>query len=87
MRHNWCAGPLALGLGAVQVPRPCETVSKPYKTCADGLIARRGRFGSARTTVQAVKFFRFSCLRQVIDLSPQNSRKMSKPRFWLKAEF
>src|SRR5687767_97091 len=36
-------------------PRPDETVSKPYKTCADGLIARRGR-GSARTTVQAVSF-------------------------------
>src|SRR5688500_2761110 len=32
-----------------------ETVAKPHKTCADGLIAHRGR-GSARTTVQAVSF-------------------------------
>ena len=35
--------------------RPYETVSKPPKTCADGLIARRGR-GSAQMSVLTVSY-------------------------------
>ena len=33
------------------------------------------------------KLFQYCHLRRVTDPSPQNSQKMSKPRFWLKAEF
>jgi hypothetical protein len=63
-----------------------EAVSKSPGTCADGLSSPSGsRVGTDE--LSSGKFFRFSYLRQVNDLSPRNSQKSPSHDFVGKLSF